>query len=225
MGNRILRRQRQISELFVARGKSGRCGRSLWLPVLIDCGAFQDTVCLHHTPAPWRSQGLWATAGSTIPKTDQLSRNFGQISTPYITKLRRKQVSVDLTLYLKGGLTLKIINMNINQLSLISWWTLSPLPLNVSTSPRCRHQELFINVNILYTDDYNDVCLSFNSNYLLQLRNRWMLLTFYFWGWFRFELRAKLIINNVFIAGFKKCSCLFNEMSKRILFLTLLQKG
>lgn len=166
---------------------SCRCARSLWLPVLIDCDAFQDTACLHHTPALWRLQGLWTTAGSTIPKTDQLSRNFGQISVPYTRRLCRKQVSVEITLYLKGGMTLRTINMNICQLPHSSpsglrhnYHTSSIKCVNSKNrSPRCRHKELLINVTILCTDDVNDMRVCLIQTLWLQLRNRWMLVTFY----------------------------------------------
>lgn len=64
-------------------------------------------------------------------------------------------------------------------------------------SPRCRHEELFLHVNILCTDDENDVRVCFS----LQLRNRWMLVTFYSSGWLKLELRAEPMITNLCIAG------------------------
>lgn len=60
---------------------------------------FQDTGCLLHTTAPWKSQGLWPAAGSTIPEIDLLSRNFGLSSVPYITKLCNTSLLIEHILY------------------------------------------------------------------------------------------------------------------------------
>lgn len=53
-----------------------QCAKIKPQPLLPVRDAFQDTVCLLHTAVLWKSQGLWAVAGSTIPETDRLSRNF-----------------------------------------------------------------------------------------------------------------------------------------------------
>lgn len=62
------------------RWSSGNPAESWWWLLL------QDTGCPLLTAAPWRSPGSWATAGSTTPETDQLSRKFGLSSMLYTTK-------------------------------------------------------------------------------------------------------------------------------------------